>query len=155
MSLEKEATAETRKPHKEDEADVEILDSAKTQDPTASPLNQHGALVGEHTAVSQRMGTETAQDTRHRGGEVLDLRKDSQIGELLVGNSTTELTNRLDVDDTRRFAATPQNQTSPSEDVSLDLGGGLQEDDMGMRNRRHDDSGIEERRVAFLPPPRM
>jgi len=69
MSEEKEATLETRRPH---ETDVEILGSAKTQDHVASPL---GALTDEHTAVSQRMETETAQDTRHGDEEVLDLRK--------------------------------------------------------------------------------
>jgi hypothetical protein len=89
MSQEKEATLETRRLH---EADMEILGSAKTQDRVASPL---GAPTEDHMAVSQRVETETAQDTRHGDEDVLDLRKYSHPGEILVGiniNLTTELT---------------------------------------------------------------
>ena len=63
---------------------------------------------------------------------------------------------RLDSGDTRQSIATPQHQISPSEDVSLDLGVVVQEEEeVGMESRRHDDPSVEERRVAFLPPPRM
>jgi len=78
MSQEKEATLETRRLH---EADVEILGSAKTQDHVASPL---GAPTEEHTAVSHRVETESAQDTRYGDEDVLDLRKHSQTGEILA-----------------------------------------------------------------------
>ena len=67
--------------------------------------------------------------------------------------------------DVDRESATPQNHTSPSDDVSLNLGGNERDPDLeqeepfeqsvatGGRIRNNDI--IEERRVAFLPPPRV
>lgn len=55
-------------------------------------------------------------------------------------------------------STTPQHHTSPSDDVSLNLEPRRQEgQDVNVRVyiRSHDESPAEERRVAFLPPPRV
>jgi hypothetical protein len=64
-----------------------------------------------------------------------------------------------------RESTTPQNHTSPSDDVSLNLGGNERdpepeqdepfEQSTAARGRIRNNDIVEERRVAFLPPPRV
>ena len=158
LSLDKEATAGSQRPHEDDDAVVDIMHSTSIQDHTVSHLDQPGALTNEHLTVSHKMEADTTDDSLQGTRQVKKMHDNSQNGEFLMENGINRadlILLRQDMDDLRPSSATPQYEPSPSDDVSLNLGGGAQEDDTDLGIRRHDDSGVEERRVAFLPPPRV
>lgn len=138
LSLEKEATTQTP-PTRDDDAVLGVKETSNTQDHMASRL---GGSRESETALPTDSHTEEAETTRASLYANQQAKKMHELGQ-------------NDVDDHRQSSGTQQYEPSPSDDVSLNIGGAAQEDDADMEIRRHDEPGADERRVVFLPPPRV